>query len=287
MAILASKLEAQKEGTKVSRVVINQNGKKLKRIDTIYIGYDDREHLATNVLIDSIERLASRPINVVTLNLKSLRLSGLYRRTPHVNSTVWGKDPVNNMVDAFDERPFSTDFSFSRFLIPFLNQHEGLALFMDCDMFFRDDPCILFDEFYDQNKAVSCVKSKHEDKVDLGLKMYGCPQTKYSRKNWSSFVLWNCGHESHKNLTVDDVNTKPGRWLHNFLWLSDEEIGDLPARWNWLDGYSDENVDPANVHFTTGGPWFDRWKAKRPIDQKYADEWKVLSAKVLTKIQSI
>ncbi|WP_145209036.1 hypothetical protein [Planctomycetes bacterium TBK1r] len=250
-------------------------------MDTIYIGYDPREHVAVRVLMESIERHASRPINVVTLNVMGLRRSGLYRRTPHVDSTCWGNPPSKDMVDAFDGRPFSTDFSFTRFLVPFLNQLEGFAVFMDCDMYFRKDPCLLFDEFAKQDgPAIHCVQHQY-DGGGQERKMYGCLQTSYSRKNWSSFVLYNCGHPAHHMLTVDDVNTKPGRWLHNFQWLPDDEIGALPDQWNWLDGHSDESTDPANVHFTTGGPWFgeeaglgyDTWKPKREIDARYSQEW--------------
>lgn len=245
----------------------------MKRLDTIYIGCDVREQVAVDVLVESIHRHASRPLNVVALNTLSLRRIGLYRRTPDVASTCWGNPQIQTMVDAFDRKPFSTDFSFSRFLVPFLNQLDGFALFMDCDMFFRADPCGLFDRFGDvSGPAVWCVH--HEYAGDAPTKMYGCPQQSYSRKNWSSFVLYNCGHVANERLTVDDVNTKPGRWLHNFQWLPDEQIGALPEKWNWLDGHSDAAIEPANVHFTSGGPWFDGWKPKRSIDEKYVGEWR-------------
>ena len=182
------------------------------------------------------------------------------------------------MRDSVDKKPFSTQFSFNRFLIPFLNQHEGWALFMDCDMYFRSNPYELFEKYCDPSKAIYVVK--HNQKEKEGNKMYGCPQTSYSRKNWSSFILFNCSHSSHKNLTVDDVITKSGHWLHNFKWLKDEEIGRLPQEWNWLDSSSDPNIEAKNCHFTTGGPWFSQWKAQRPIDKKYADEWLVLSSEV-------
>ena len=247
----------------------------MKRLDTIYIGYDSREQVAVDVLVESIRRHASRPLNVVTLNTISLRRIGLYRRTPDVSSTCWGNPRSDTMVDAFDGRPFSTDFSFTRFLVPFLNQLEGFALFMDCDMYFRSDPCELFDCFAQPSApAVRCVH--HEYAGDATTKMYGCRQQSYSRKNWSSFVLYNCGHVANQTLTVDDVNTKPGRWLHNFKWLSDGQVGALPEKWNWLDGHSDETIEPANVHFTSGGPWFDGWKPKRPIDARYCEEWEQL-----------
>ena len=86
-------------------------------------------------------------------------------------------------------------------------------------------------------------------------------------------MLWNCGHAGHDNLTVGDVNMKSGTWLHNFKWLEDQDIGALPEEWNWLDGHSPEDLEPKNVHFTTGGPWFDTWIAERFTDLQYSNEW--------------
>ena len=79
--------------------------------------------------------------------------------------------------------------------------------------------------------------------------------------------------ENGHNFTVDDVNTKSGRWLHNFQWLKDSEIGSMHEEWNWLDGHSPEDIEAKNVHFTTGGPWFKEWKCMRAKDGEYAAEW--------------
>jgi hypothetical protein len=94
--------------------------------------------------------------------------------------------------------------------------------------------------------------------------------------------MYNCGHEGHHNLTVDDVSTKSGRWLHNFKWLDDDTIGDLPEEWNWLDGHSSADIDAKNVHFTRGGPWF-RGQIWEPLDEQsevYAQEWEALKEKM-------
>ena len=104
--------------------------------------------------------------------------------------------------------------------------------------------------------------------------MGGKVQTVYPRKNWSSFVLWNCDHNRVKELTVGDVNTKSGSWLHGFYWLESEYIGSIREEWNWLDGYSPENIEPKNVHFTTGGPIYKNWQPERDIDKVYAEEWR-------------
>lgn len=275
------------------RPIANQHGKELGKLDTIYIGYDPREHIAVRVLMDSIQEHASRPLNVVTINQQALRRIGLYRRAPHVDSTCWAAEPSNVMMDGFDGRPASTEFSFSRFLAPFLNQLEGFALFMDCDMYFRTDPCELFDTFATPDApAIQVVQHQYDDGGKLQTKLYGCPQTQYTRKNWSSVVLWNCGHPAHANFTVDDVNTKEGNWLHNFRWLPDEQIGALPEAWNWLDGHSDQSIDAKNVHFTTGGPWFskeaglgyDTWTPHRDgADALYAREWLDLAQPYLAR----
>ena len=41
-----------------------------------------------------------------------------------------------------------------------------------------------------------------------------------------------------------------------------------------------ETIEPKNVHFTTGGPWFDNWSASRDVDIKYATEWNVMKDKI-------
>jgi len=262
------------------RQVINQYGLNTRKMDTIYIGYEPREHKAGEILFDSILRHASRPLNVVYLNQMGLRRSGLYMRAPHIDSTVWASDRANYMKDRFDGNPYSTEFSFSRFLVPFLNQHEGFALFMDNDMYFRSDPCEIFDLYAtDGAPAIRCVQHDYEDGGGDAIKLYGCPQTFYSRKNWSSVVLWNCGHSANNNLTVHDVNTKSGTWLHNFKWLEDEDIGILPEEWNWLVGHSPEDIEAKNVHFTNNSPHHFCWNPKREIDVKYGEEWSKLRGK--------
>ena len=213
-------------------------------IPTIYIGYDPREDLAYNVLKYSAYKYASGPLNVYPIKQSQLRRIGLYRRAWQLGSSSLPKPINNNDVqhrDIFDEKPFATDFSFSRFLTPFLHRLEGWALFMDCDMFFRSDPLDLFKEYNDPKYAIYCVK--HNYAPTEKNKMYGNEQYQYSRKNWSSVIMFNCSHKGHNNYTVDDINTKSGLWLHNFMWLKDNEIGKLHEEWNWLDGHSSASLN--------------------------------------------
>lgn len=232
----------------------------------IYIGYDKREEIAYNVLKYSIERF-NTDYDIIPLHQPTLRRLGLYRRNFEVNKH-------GQKIDTFDNLPFSTDFTFTRFLVPHISLYSGWSLFMDSDTYLRTDIKELFATYNDPKYALYCIK--HHYMPTETMKMDGQLQQSYSRKNWSSVVLWNCSHPSNKNLTVDDVNTKSGRWLHNFKWLEDQEIGSMSEEWNWLDGHTDQDISPYLVHFTTGGPWFPKWVGKREDDVKYAEEWKAI-----------
>lgn len=107
------------------------------------------------------------------------------------------------------------------------------------------------------------------------VKMDGQIQTTYSRKNWSSVMLWNLNHERNSHLYPDTLNTAPGRDLHNFCWLQDRHIGALPPEWNVLLGEQDVPKDPKILHYTLGGPWFEGWKGG-PCDDVWLREQKAL-----------
>ena len=111
-----------------------------------------------------------------------------------------------------------------------------------------------------------CVK--HDHRPSFNVKMDGQEQTSYPRKNWSSVMAFNVDHPANDALTADLVNALPGRDLHRFCWLADDEIGALPPEWNHLVGHSDDVRDPKIVHFTDGGPWFEAFR-----NVPYADEW--------------
>lgn len=253
-----------------------------QRQPTIYIGYDQREDLAFKTLVQSIQDTSSKDLNIIKLDQQALRSAGLYRRAWTQNIDTFQK------IDMADGKPFSTDFSFTRFLIPHLNQYDGYAIFMDSDMLVRSDIMEVFDKYAKADYALSCIW--HDYTPQDGKKMDNMIQQSYSKKNWSSFMLWNCAHTIHTNLTVDDVNTKSGWWLHNFKWMEDYGLGRKPPlfplgqideEWNWLDGHSSVDITPKNVHFTTGGPWFQNWKAVRQVDSIYAKEWEKLKDKIV------
>ncbi len=226
----------------------------------VYIGWDEREDDAFWVCRHSVIRNSSWPVFVVQMKQDVLRYIGLYDRQELSEN--------GQKYDVIDGKPFSTEFSFTRFLVPAMTQYKGWAVFMDCDMLMLGDVSELL-RLADDRYAVMVVKHNHippeESKMDDQI------QTRYRRKNWSSFVLWNCAHPSNFNLSVDAVNKEPGAWLHAFSWLKDEEIGELPLEWNYLVGYNskDQVARPKNIHYTVGGPWFDDYQ-----NVEYADEWR-------------
>lgn len=125
-------------------------------------------------------------------------------------------------------------------------------------MIFKDDIKDLF-AYCDDKYAVMCVRHTYIPSKD-SIKMDGRAQRFYNRKNWSSFVLWNCGHPANKDITPEKVNFLPGRELHAFCWLNDRDIGSLPYEYNYISGISPTlpiDAYPSVIHYTDGGPWFD------------------------------
>jgi len=235
-------------------------------MNTVYIGYDPKEDTAYEVLKNTIQRISGKNCpRIVPLKKNILEHIGMYTRTSQI---IHGQP-----YDIIDGKPFSTEFSFSRFLVPALQLYEGKALFMDSDMYIRADINELFELCDMDYYAIWCVKHKYEP--EKSLKMDGKVQEPYRRKNWSSLMMFNCSHADNKKLTPEVINTQTGRWLHGFQWLPDKEadIGTIPEEWNWLDGHSPTDLEAKNVHFTTGGPWFKDWKPRGEVEGKYAVEW--------------
>ncbi|MHB1205284.1 MAG: hypothetical protein ACYCZX_06935 [Rhodospirillaceae bacterium] len=202
----------------------------------IFIGYDPREAVAFNVLAHSINVRASEPVTIAPLMLSQLK------------KVLWReRHPLQ-----------STDFSFSRFLVPLLSGYEGWSMFCDSDMLMLDDIAKLW-TLRDDRYAVQVVK--HDHKPADTVKFLEQPQRPYEKKNWSSVILFN--NAKCTALTADYVNTASGLELHQFKWLGDDSsIGEIPHRWNHLVDY-----DPALpseqvslLHFTEGGPYFEAYK---------------------------
>lgn len=231
----------------------------------VFIGWDSRESVCSHVAAHSIKKRTSAPLKIEYLKHRDLRKRGLFSR-PWLTNGESGES-----VDLIDGKIFSTEFSHTRFLIPHLMGYHGWALFMDADMIMLSDIKKLF-ALCDDKYAVMCVKHQYPQVVGI-TKMDNRTQTIYRRKNWSSFVLWNCGHEANRHLTPERVNFMKGGDLHALSWLHDNQIGELPMTYNFISGISPkldrygQNL-PDVIHFTNGGPWFDTC-----LDVPYGGLW--------------
>ncbi len=223
----------------------------------IYLGYDSREDAAYQVARNSIVKRTNEPIRIMPLKLEHLPI--LTRPIEHRDGKLWC--PIS-------QAPMATEFAISRFCVPFL-QNEGWALFCDCDIICWSNISELF-HLVDDKYAVMVVKHKQESGPDT--KMDGQAQTYYNRKNWSSVVLWNCGHHSNARLTEERLNNWTGRGLHAFHWLNDDEIGELPQEWNWLINVTPGEPQKRGIwHWTLGGSWLPNWK-ESPYDKEWQEE---------------
>jgi lipopolysaccharide biosynthesis glycosyltransferase len=207
----------------------------------IFIGYDSKVKIAYHVLAESILRNSSTPVTVSPINLSNLK--NIYTRK---------QDPLA-----------STEFSFSRFLVPHLMDYNGWAIFMDSDMVMLSD----ITELWNLRKEDYAIQvCKHDYTPNSKNKFLGNNQTIYAKKNWSSLMLMDCS--KCKTLTPEYVNTRSGLELHQFKWLDENLIGSIPLEWNWLVGEYPYKKDVHNVHFTEGGPYFKDYK-----NTEYANEW--------------
>lgn len=207
----------------------------------VFIGWDERDALAYKVCEASLRRQASIPLDIIPIKIWDMRKRGFFHRGYHT-------DGDGQKTDYIDGKPFSTDFSFTRFLVPALCDYaDEDVLFCDPDMLWRKDIALLPN--LRPRHSVACVQHSHnpvEEVKALGV------QTRYFRKNWSSLMLMNPSR--CRRLTRHAVNNMNGGWLHGFGWAADHEIGSIDETWNWLVGHSCEDPDPAVVHFTSGTP---------------------------------
>lgn len=204
----------------------------------LYAGFDQREAAGYHAFTQSVIERASMPVSFIPLH--------------------------GPMLKGFDGQKDGTNaFIYSRFLVPYLQNYQGWAIFADAsDMVACADISKLWDERLNNqfDKAVAVVK--HDYKTKHSRKYIGTPMeadnVDYPQKNNSSIILWNCGHYANRRLTPELVMESPGSFLHRFQWLNESQIGSLPSRWNALATEEDIS-DAALIHFTCGMPGFEHY----------------------------
>jgi len=207
----------------------------------IFVGYDPREAVAYHTCANSIIRHASCPVAIIPLALNLF------------------KDYTETHTDG------SNQFIYSRFLVPHLMDYTGHAIFIDGDMIVRSDIAELWQW---RHKRYDVQVVKHNYETCMTEKYLGAKNENYPRKNWSSVIIWNCESAANKRLTPEFVQQSTGAELHRFTWIRDEQIGDLPAEWNWLPDEYGPNINADLLHYTLGAPCFHDF-ATTPM----ADDW--------------
>lgn len=207
----------------------------------VFIGYDHDESVAYHTCASSIIRWSSRPVSITPIASHHFR--EFYSRERDAKQ--------------------SNDFSFTRFLTPYLCDYQGWAIFMDCDIVVNCDIAELWD-LRDPEYAVQVCK--HEYHPRNATKYLGRVQYPYPCKNWSSVMLMNT--EKCTALTPAYVQQASGMELHRFQWAYPEKVGSLPLEYNWLVGEYPHNPDARIIHYTVGGPWFSQYR-----NTDYAGIW--------------
>jgi len=205
----------------------------MKEIIPIFIGYDPREAIVFHVCSNSIIRQSTRPVQIIPL---ALNLFKDYEETHQDGSNA---------------------FIYSRFLVPYLMNFKGHAIYIDGDMILRDDISKLWDL---RNPFFDVQVVQHNYKTRMPVKYLGSKNEDYPRKNWSSVIIWNCNSQVNRLLTPEYIMNSKGSHLHRFEWIDNERIGALPIEWNWLPDELGENENAKLLHYTLGAPCFNEFK---------------------------
>lgn len=190
------------------------NGTHRSRQCAVFIGHDHRQPLAYNVMRYSIESRASKPIQVSGLFLNQMPIS----------------------------RVGATEFTYTRFLVPWLMEYQGIGLFCDEDMVVNGDVWELFSH---------CSKRLPED-WDVAV-MQDQP-----RYEWTSVMAFNCARLKH--LTPDFIEDNQNR-MFDLAWA--KNVAELPAEWNHFCGEAKGKAAKL-YHFSQGIPY---WRETRGLEE--------------------
>jgi len=208
----------------------------------IFIGHDSRYPEASKVCRQSILKYYPNA-SIVYLDKNLMKANGQY-----------GREDVEGE---------STEFSFTRFYVPMLMHYNGYAMFCDNDFLWKVDPREI--TRYLNDKPIAVVK--HKDYEAKENKMDGVKNKSYPKKNWSSLMLFNCS--KLKMLTKEYLDNATPAQLHEFHFLNENNIAELPKRYNMLVGIDNCTKENSRaLHYTMGGPWFEEYK-----DAELSEEW--------------
>jgi len=183
----------------------------------VFVGYDERQPVAYNVLQHSLHRYAKGRVQVEPLMLDKL--------------------PI--------ERRGLTQFTYSRFLVPYLCNYEGAAIFMDADVVVKGD----IGELLAQADGTSAVQVMQE-------------QDKFE---WASVMLFN--NANCRVLTPEYIDD-PANKLLELKW---GPVGTFDPEWNHCVNRR-LPMQAKLYHFTEGIPLWDEVRGS-PLDEVWDEEY--------------
>lgn len=181
----------------------------------VFCGYDPRQPLAFTVLAHSIWRRSSKPVDIQQLNLSQLPIT----------------------------RRGLTEFTYSRFLVPYLSDYQGISIFCDADML-----CLC-----DIYELLQYVNGQHDVYVSKNKLRY----------EWASMMVFD--NERCKVLTPEYIED-PANGLLDLNWA--KSVGEVSGVYNQLVGYDEPNPQAKLIHFTQGIPCFPETKGT-----EFSAEW--------------
>jgi lipopolysaccharide biosynthesis glycosyltransferase len=185
----------------------------------VFVGYEPRQPLAYNVLQHSIQRHSKQTVAVIPLRLDHM--------------------PI--------KRRGLTEFTYSRFLVPYLSGYTHQSVFMDADIVVKADIAGLFD----------CIDLTCSVQV----------QKNQAQFEWASVMLFN--NYKCQTLTPQYVADE-SNVLFDLAWA--QKVGELPAEWNHCVGYA-EPKEAKLYHYTQGLPcWYE--SRGLPEDAHWIEEHK-------------
>lgn len=209
----------------------------------LFFGHDERAEAGSTVFVRSVIAHASKPLAITPITRKA----------------------------TFGVKEGSNAFTFRRFLVPWMLDFKGWAVFADgADMLCRADIHDIL-VHADHSKAVSVVKhdyrTKHPRKY-VGTAMEA-DNGDYDKKQWASVMVINASHAAWRNVTPEYVAKAAPMHLLQLRFIPDDRIGELPMEWNWMPDEQGENPQAKLCHWTAGIPAFEAH-----ADAAMADEWR-------------
>ena len=194
----------------------------------VVIGYDPRQPVAFQVAAQSVWQHATAPVSITRLALKRLPIT----------------------------RRGLTDFTYSRWLTPWLADYEGVSIFLDSDVLVRGDVTeLLAYPLAEPEVPVFAVQGPR-------------------KFEWPSVMVF---HNARcRTLTPEYIEDRAHK-LFDWAWSS--TVGALAPTWNHLVGYDVPNPDAKIVHFTQGIPIWTETKGC-----EFSEEWHTVAKQSMSSV---